>query len=379
MSPVNPWLPCSLFWGRTRRLPACSYWPRGCFGWRYLARRPSALVLLAQQGRWGTGAPRPRPALAGSATARLTRGLAASRAPRSSWCDMLRAPTTTPGVVVPSCRTTRTACDATTGQGLLLAGRVGRSTLRRLPRLPVAAWPAHPAQWVSVCVTCFLPTCRHAFCRYPDCLLGVSILLGLNPGPDNIFVLLQSAQRGWRGHGRGGGLCKGGLVVHTGAVALGLAAVFAASAVAFTVCLLLGAATWRTWRGILRAPLSSAGPDAGARALQPSRTQPVAHGGARHDEPEQPQGAGVLPAFLPQFADPAGAVPMGGQLMVLGLVFIVATFAGVWGHRLFFGRVRLCCCAARAAVAQPGGGVVFLGWLCVWPHRNADGLFAMKA
>ena len=28
--------------------------------------------------------------------------------------------------------------------------------------------------------------------------LGVSILLGLTPGPDNIFVLLQSAQRGWR-------------------------------------------------------------------------------------------------------------------------------------------------------------------------------------
>ena len=27
---------------------------------------------------------------------------------------------------------------------------------------------------------------------------GVSVLLGLTPGPDNLFVLLQSAQRGWR-------------------------------------------------------------------------------------------------------------------------------------------------------------------------------------
>ena len=35
--------------------------------------------------------------------------------------------------------------------------------------------------------------------------LGVSILLGLTPGPDNIFVLLQSAQRGWRA----------GMAVHT--------------------------------------------------------------------------------------------------------------------------------------------------------------------
>ena len=56
------------------------------------------------------------------------------------------------------------------------------------------------------------------------------------------FVLLQSAQRGWRaGMAVVVGLCCG-LVVHTGAVALGLAAVFAASAVAFTVLKLLGAA-----------------------------------------------------------------------------------------------------------------------------------------
>lgn len=96
--------------------------------------------------------------------------------------------------------------------------------------------------------------------------LGVSILLGLTPGPDNIFVLLQSAQRGWRaGMAVVVGLCCG-LVVHTGAVALGLAAVFAASAVAFTVLKLLGAAylAYLAWQA-LRAPLPSAGPDAGAQ------------------------------------------------------------------------------------------------------------------
>ena len=55
-------------------------------------------------------------------------------------------------------------------------------------------------------------------------------MLGLTPGPDNVFVLMQSAA-----HGRKAGffvvlgLCAG-LVVHTAAVALGLAAVFAASA-----------------------------------------------------------------------------------------------------------------------------------------------------
>ncbi|EER57644.1 lysine exporter protein LysE/YggA, partial [Acidovorax delafieldii 2AN] len=46
---------------------------------------------------------------------------------------------------------------------------------------------------------------------------GVSVLLGLTPGPDNLFVLLQSAQRGWRaGMAVVVGLCAG-LVVHTAA------------------------------------------------------------------------------------------------------------------------------------------------------------------
>ncbi len=70
---------------------------------------------------------------------------------------------------------------------------------------------------------------------------GVSVLLALTPGPDNIFVLLQSAQRGWRaGMCVVLGLCLG-LVGHTAAVALGLAAVFAASGMAFTVLKVVGA------------------------------------------------------------------------------------------------------------------------------------------
>ena len=71
---------------------------------------------------------------------------------------------------------------------------------------------------------------------------GVSLLLALTPGPDNIFVLVQSAQRGWRaGMSVVVGLCLG-LCVQTAAVALGLAAVFAASALAFTLLKWCGAA-----------------------------------------------------------------------------------------------------------------------------------------
>ena len=60
-----------------------------------------------------------------------------------------------------------------------------------------------------------------------------SVILALVPGPDNIFVLTQSAL-----HGRVSGLwvtlglCTG-LVVHTTAVALGVAVIFQVSAMAF--------------------------------------------------------------------------------------------------------------------------------------------------
>ena len=192
--------------------------------------------------------------------------------------------------------------------------------------------------------------------------LGVSILLGLTPGPDNIFVLLQSAQRGWRaGMAVVVGLCCG-LVVHTGAVALGLAAVFAASAVAFTVLKLLGAA-YLAWQA-LRAPVSSAGPDAGAQGAAstsaPSLWRMVGRGMVMNLS--NPKVLVFFLAFLPQFADPARGA-MGGQLMVLGLVFIVATllvfgaiacFSGVFGSLLL-----------RSPRAQQWlnrvAGVVFLG------------------
>ena len=70
---------------------------------------------------------------------------------------------------------------------------------------------------------------------------GIAVVLGLTPGPDNVFVLLQSAMRGPRaGMVVVLGLCTG-LLVHTAAVALGLAALFAASKLAFMLLKIAGA------------------------------------------------------------------------------------------------------------------------------------------
>ena len=65
-----------------------------------------------------------------------------------------------------------------------------------------------------------------------------SVLLALAPGPDNIFVLTQSAIKGRLvGLVVTLGLCTG-LLAHTAAVALGVAALFQASALAFNLLIL---------------------------------------------------------------------------------------------------------------------------------------------
>lgn len=82
---------------------------------------------------------------------------------------------------------------------------------------------------------------------------AASLVLAIVPGPDNVFVLLHAASHGQRaGLLAVLGLCSG-LLVHTAAVALGLAAVLAASPRAFTALTVLGAAyllwlAWQSWR-----------------------------------------------------------------------------------------------------------------------------------
>ncbi|MFT3812312.1 MAG: LysE family translocator [Acidovorax sp.] len=188
---------------------------------------------------------------------------------------------------------------------------------------------------------------------------GVCVLLALTPGPDNLFVLMQSAQRGWRvGLCVVAGLCLG-LVVHTTAVALGLAAVFAASAVAFTALKWVGAAylAWLAWQA-LRAP-AGAGPAQGqAGTAAPWRM--VGRGMVMNLT--NPKVLVFCLAFLPQFTDPArGSVA--AQVLVLGGVFIVSTllvFGGIACFSGAFGALLL-----RSARAQRwlnrAAGLVFLG------------------
>ncbi len=162
---------------------------------------------------------------------------------------------------------------------------------------------------------------------------AASAALAIAPGPDNLFVLTQSALHGRRaGWLVTLGLCSG-LIVHTSAVALGVAAVFQTSALAFDLLKWVGAAylvwlAWGAWR-------------AGASALPEGERTPL---GARAlylrgivMNVTNPKVAIFFLAFLPQFADPSRG-PVAGQILVLGGVFMLAallvfgTIAWAAGH-----------------------------------------------
>lgn len=155
----------------------------------------------------------------------------------------------------------------------------------------------------------------------PDTLFAfimASALLSLAPGPDNLFVLTQSALYGRRaGILITLGLCTG-LVAHTLAVALGLAALFAASVMAFTVVKVIGAGylLYLAW-GAFR---YSGDGSSQAEIAQLDDTSLYCRGIFMNLS--NPKVALFFLAFLPQFADvAAGAIT--GQMLMLGLVFIL--------------------------------------------------------
>lgn len=149
---------------------------------------------------------------------------------------------------------------------------------------------------------------------------AAAVALALAPGPDNLFVLTQGALHGRRaGWLVTLGLCTG-LVVHTAAVSLGVAALLKASPVAFTALTVAGALyllwlAWGAWRaGAMRL-------DGGAPPAQPPGAL-YARGIVMNAT--NPKVAIFFLAFLPQFADPARG-PVALQIVLLGAVFGVAT------------------------------------------------------
>lgn len=185
-----------------------------------------------------------------------------------------------------------------------------------------------------------------------------STLLSFAPGPDNIFVLMQSAM-----HGRKAGvivtlgLCTG-LVGHTIAVTLGVAAIFQVSAVAFTALKVVGAVyllylAWMSFKAAAsKIPVSE----------QPRLSRLSLYKRGILMSSTNPKLAIFFMAFLPQFADPAGG-SLSLQLLLLGGVFILVGFTVMSLIALLSGSLShwLKNSELGQSVINKLAGVVFLG------------------
>ena len=181
----------------------------------------------------------------------------------------------------------------------------------------------------------------------PDAMMAffvAALLLGIAPGPDNIFVLTQSAL-----FGAGAGMVTTlglvtGLCVHTTAVALGVAAIFQTSALAFTLLKTAGAGylLWLAWLSF-RAGASTAkiaqGQDGGPTgAAFPGYTALYRRGIVMNVT--NPKVSLFFLAFLPQFCDPArGSVAV--QVLILGALFMLATIVVFWTVAALGGRLAV--------------------------------------
>lgn len=160
--------------------------------------------------------------------------------------------------------------------------------------------------------------------------IAASTVLAITPGPDNIFVLTQSALNGSRaGLWVTLGLCTG-LLAHTSAVALGVAVIFQSSTIAFNGLKVAGGMylIYLAWQALRAEP--SALNDSHDQGINPLQL----YGRGVIMNMTNPKVAIFFLAFFPQFADPLlGAITL--QILLFGGLFIVVTL-------LVFGTIALC-------------------------------------
>jgi threonine/homoserine/homoserine lactone efflux protein len=154
---------------------------------------------------------------------------------------------------------------------------------------------------------------------------AASLALAVVPGPAVLYIVAQSVPGGRRaGVVSALGIATGGLF-HVGTAVIGLSALLAASAEAFTVVKLLGA-VYLVWLGVRT--LLSSDERIGGRRVEPTLGRTYRQG--VFVNVLNPKTALFFVAFLPQFVDPDGSTR--GQLALLGLTFVLIALASdlVW-------------------------------------------------
>ncbi|MCO5131942.1 MAG: LysE family translocator [Xanthobacteraceae bacterium] len=166
------------------------------------------------------------------------------------------------------------------------------------------------------------------------------LLLNVTPGPDNAYITARSLQLGWRGGAVAAIGIGCGCLVHVLATAVGLSALLAASATAFTAVKLIGGA-YLCYIGVRMVLARDGGADAARPTLRQVRLRQVFWQGALTNI-LNPKIALFFLAFLPQFVD-TGAPHPSLALLVLGVIFVangmlwclgVAAFAATAARRM---------------------------------------------
>ncbi len=151
--------------------------------------------------------------------------------------------------------------------------------------------------------------------------ISTSLILAISPGPDNLFVITQSALYSWKA----GlliivGLCIG-LIAHSTLIVLGVVTLLENSPLIFPILKLLGACylvylAWHTYHA--GATLNTAN-----KACQMNTLSLVRRGVIMNIS--NPKIAVFFLAFLPQFID-TNQGNTAGQIAFLGFIFILVTF-----------------------------------------------------
>ncbi|MEH6437110.1 LysE family translocator [Massilia sp. DD77] len=192
--------------------------------------------------------------------------------------------------------------------------------------------------------------------------LGVFIVAGLMlnimPGPDSLLIMTRSASQGWKAGSAAALGIGAGTFVHILAAALGLSAVLATSATAFTVVKLLGAAYILYMAiGLLRSKPEQTAAAAPVLPALPFRTI-FAQGFLTNVL--NPKVALFFLAFVPQFIS-ADAPSKAIAFIVLGCIFNINGM--LWCHAL-----ALFTAQASARLKPPAA-------VTLWLNRATGGLF----
>jgi threonine/homoserine/homoserine lactone efflux protein len=185
------------------------------------------------------------------------------------------------------------------------------------------------------------------------------LLLNIMPGPDSLLIMTRSATQGWRA-GCAAALGIGtGTFVHIVAAALGLSAILATSAAAFTVVKLLGAAYILYLAVGMLLSKRRAGDVATPPAPAPLPLRRIYAQGILTNV-LNPKVALFFLAFVPQFID-ANAPHKALAFLLLGAIFNINGM--LWCHAL-----ALFTAQARARL-KPNPAVT------QWLNRATGGLF----